>query len=82
MALSPERIEKRLKKVFIAVFPTLDNDHITEASTDNVPTWDSLATLTLFTTAESEFSVTLGLDQIQRIKSFNGMQELLSEVLN
>jgi len=81
MALSPERIEKRLKKVFIAVFPTLDADHITEASTDTVPTWDSLATLTLFTTAEAEFSITLGLDKIQETKSFPAMQAMISNAL-
>lgn len=77
MALSPERIEKRLKKVFLSVFPTLDPDRITEASTETVAAWDSLATLTLFASAEEEFAISLGLDRIQDTKTFSSMQKLV-----
>jgi len=82
MALSPERIEKRLKKVFLNVFPTIDPDHVTDASTETVSTWDSLATLTLFTTAEAEFSITLGFDRIQNTKSFADMNALVTRALS
>ncbi len=82
MALTPERIEKRLKKVFLSVFPNLGNEEIVTASTESIPTWDSLATLTLFTTVESEFAVTLGLDQIQNIKSFDDVRMLITQVVS
>jgi acyl carrier protein len=78
MSLTPEQIEKRLRKLFLDIFPTLTPGEVAEANTENVAGWDSLATLTVFMAVESEFSVKLGYDKIQDTKSYSDIRRLIA----
>ncbi len=50
-------INTRLEECFAAVFPKLTSDEIRRASVNSLPSWDSLATLTLFGLIEEEFGI-------------------------
>jgi acyl carrier protein len=77
MALSSERIHRRLAKLFTQAFPNLAPDSIQAASTETVAAWDSLATLTLFTLAEAEFGISLGYDRLAETQSYDALYRLI-----
>lgn len=49
----------RLTKCFAAVFPDLPAEEIEDATMDTVPSWDSIAMLTLCTVIEEELRVAI-----------------------
>ncbi|MCE0742705.1 acyl carrier protein [Acetobacter sicerae] len=79
MAMTPERVRKRLVRVFNTILPGKSAEEIPEATMDNTEAWDSLATLSLFTLAEEEFGIKLGLDLIGQTKSFAALEKLVTE---
>lgn len=79
MALAPDRIRRRLSRVFTTMFPTKPVAEIPDATTGNTDGWDSLATLSLFTLADEEFGIKLGLDLIGETKSFQKLEALVTE---
>ncbi len=50
-----ENLYRRLDRCFASVFPDLDPGAIRAANTDDTPTWDSSAMLTLIAVVEEEF---------------------------
>ncbi|AQS84893.1 MAG: acyl carrier protein [Acetobacter aceti] len=79
MSMTPERIRKRLVRVFNTILPDKSAEEVPEATVDNTEGWDSLATLSLFTLAEEEFGIKLGLDLIGETKSFAALEKLVAE---
>ena len=80
--LAPERIQKRLSRIFNKAFPAVevaDAPHVTMAT---VQGWDSIATLTLFMLCEEDFGIKLGYDRIAETKSFNDLFKLLESKLS
>ncbi len=75
--LTPERIRKRLSRVFVSAFPDLDLQEAPSATMETVQGWDSIATLTLFMLTEEDMSISLGYDRIGEIKSFADLEALL-----
>lgn len=73
-----EKVRRRLTRVFTAILPQVDTANIENATMDNTENWDSLATLSLFTLAEEEFGVKLGLDLIVSTKSFADLEKLIT----
>lgn len=63
-------VSERLVKCFAAVFPRLSPEEIRRASVNSVGAWDSLATLTLTSLIEEEFSVTIERHDWQDLISF------------
>jgi len=59
-----------LDRCFAAVFPELADDEIAGASVDNVPEWDSLASITLIALLEEEFSVEIPEDDLLELRSY------------
>jgi acyl carrier protein len=75
--LTPERIAKRLARIFVKAFPALDVADAPAATMDTVQGWDSIATLTLFMLCEEDFGIKIGYDRIAETKSFAGLATLL-----
>lgn len=73
-----EKVRRRLTRVFTAILPLVDVNNIENATMDNTENWDSLATLSLFTLAEDEFGIKLGLDLIVSTKSFADLEKLIT----
>ncbi len=80
-SLSPERIQKRLSRIFNKAFPDLDAAAAPAATMDSVPGWDSVATLTLFMLCEEDFGIKIGYDRIAETKSFADLFKLLESKL-
>jgi acyl carrier protein len=68
----------RLIKCFTAVFPDLSPSEIPGATPERVAAWDSVANVTLLAVVEEEFGVTIDVDDLERLTSFEGLQEYLS----
>jgi acyl carrier protein len=67
-----------LIRCFAAVFPNVPAERIPEASVDNVPEWDSLASVTLVALLEQEFGVQINLLDLPELTSFSAIQNYLS----
>lgn len=72
-------MQVRLASCFLAVFPDLSLDQVTEASSMSVENWDSLAGVTLLSVVEEEFGITIEEDDLTRFNSFNGFLTYLQE---
>jgi acyl carrier protein len=70
----------RLVGCFSAVFPELSTEEITEASSDSVKAWDSVAGVSLLAEVEEEFGISIETDDLARFNSFNGFASYLQEV--
>lgn len=79
--LTPERIGKRLSRVFNKAFPGLEVADAPAATMDNVQGWDSIATLTLFMLCEEDFGIKIGYDRIAETKSYEDLFKLLQSKL-
>jgi acyl carrier protein len=70
-------IVNRLANCFAAVFPYLSSNEIPRASLTTVAEWDSLALVTLIGVVEEEFHITLPVDDMVRLCSFEAILEHL-----
>jgi acyl carrier protein len=70
----------RLAGCFLAVFPELSTDRITESSSISVKNWDSVAGVTLLAVVEEEFGITIEANDLARFNSFNGFLKYLEEI--
>ena len=65
--------EARLVKCFSAVFNGLSEAELRAASTTNLATWDSIATVTLIALIEEEFKIEVDVDDLERLTSFDSV---------
>ena len=72
-----DSLESRLQKCFAAVFPGIPSDHMATASQASVEAWDSVATVTLLNVVEEEFGVTMDLEDIENLSSFESITQAL-----
>ena len=70
-------VQKRLRSCFATVFPGLSADEIPLASNSSVADWDSLATVTLVSVIEEEFSISIPPDDLQYLISFELVMDCL-----
>jgi len=75
--MTPERLTKRLSRIFNEVFPSLDVAEAPGATMDNVAGWDSMATIMLVSQCEEDFGVKIGYDRIAETKSFADLFKLI-----
>lgn len=75
--LSPERINKRLGRIFATTFPSIDPAAIPTATRDSVEGWDSIATLALISSIEEDFGVKIGYDRVAELKSYDDVYQVL-----
>jgi acyl carrier protein len=64
--------QARLANCFLAVFPDLSQDQVLTASSATVPSWDSVAGVTLMAVVEEEFDIAIDADDLSRFNSFDG----------
>jgi acyl carrier protein len=74
-------VKARLRDCFAAVFPSAAPDELEQASTETLPGWDSLATVTLVAVVEEEFGVVLELDDLEQLTSFERVYQLVEAKL-
>lgn len=80
--LTPERIEKRLTRIFIQAFPSCEKDKAKHASVYNTDGWDSIGTLTLLSLIDEDLGIKIGYDRIGNIKSFDDIYNIILESVN
>lgn len=71
--------QKRLANCFCAVFPELSSEEIIHASVATVPSWDSVAVVTLLTVIEEEFGLSIEEDDPAKFDSFQRILSYLQE---
>jgi acyl carrier protein len=76
--LTPERLQKRLSRIFCEVFPELTPEAAPGATMESVAGWDSIATLTLFMACEEDFGIKIGYDRIAETRSFEELAGLVA----
>lgn len=69
--------KERVVHCFSVVFPEIDETSIRTASVDSVEQWDSLRTVTLVSVLEEEFGVQIGMDDLDRLVSFDSVLDFL-----
>jgi len=75
-------LENQLVRCFESVFPDLTTVQIAQASVKTVPTWDSLAAVTLMTVVEQEFGVEINPLDLGDLNSYGAMRDYLEYRLN
>ncbi len=71
--------QRRLTNCFCAVFPELSSEEIFHASSATVPSWDSVAEVTLLTVIEEEFGISIEEDDPAKFDSFQRILSYLQE---
>lgn len=70
-------LENRLTACFLTVFPKLQEAEVTSASMATFKEWDSLRMLTLVVVIEEEFEVSVPVDEIENLTSFQTLHDYL-----
>ncbi|MGA7225628.1 MAG: acyl carrier protein [Candidatus Acidiferrales bacterium] len=73
--------QARLTKCFSAVFPQLSEREISSASMETLEAWDSIASITLVTVIEEEFSVQFEPTVLDHFVSFRSILDYLTGLL-
>jgi acyl carrier protein len=68
----------RLITCFAAVFPDLPASDIPSATPESVAAWDSVANVTLLAVVEEEFGVTIDVDDLEHLTSFDALLDYLA----
>jgi acyl carrier protein len=71
-------LKSRLIRCFQTVFPQLSEAQVLTATPATVPSWDSMAAITLVNLVEEEFGLELDYDILAELNSFDRVHEFLS----
>ena len=69
----------RYHKVFMNVFSILEEDVVAGLKYQSHPNWDSLGHMTLVAALESEFSISMDMDDVIDLESFEKGIEILAK---
>lgn len=72
-----EQDDTRLQDIVRSVLELAPDADVTAASQPSVPTWDSLAHVTLMLAVESEFGVAIDVDSQVRLTSYAAIRQYL-----
>jgi acyl carrier protein len=72
-----DELQQRLTNCFSAVFPELSGEQLIHASSANVPSWDSVAVITLLTVIEEEFGISIDEEDPAKFDSFQRILDYL-----
>jgi acyl carrier protein len=70
-------IQQRLLSCFQAVFPDTPEAALSNACIDTLPTWDSVAQVTLITVVEEEFSIAIDPERYEELTSFRAFVKVM-----
>jgi acyl carrier protein len=79
--VSKNEIEARLKKIFHSLFNLSPEQITADTSPDSVARWDSLQHLSLITSIEEEFNISISEQDIVDMLSFGLAVEIVSSTL-
>jgi acyl carrier protein len=74
-------IRQRLVKCFVAVFPTINVNHLELLEPTSVEGWDSVATVTLMSVIEEEFEIQIDPENLEAILSFDSALQHVTQNL-
>jgi len=74
-----DNLDSRLVRCFSSVFPELNEEQIRLASIDSVPTWHSLASVTLVALLQEEFGMQVSLAELPNLISFSAVQSYVRQ---
>lgn len=74
-----DELQQRLTNCFSAVFPELSGEQLIHASSATVPSWDSVAVITLLTVIEEEFGISIDEEDPAKFDSFQRILDYLQE---
>lgn len=77
-----DNMQERLASCFLALFPDLNRDQISTASSETVESWDSVAGVTLLAVVEEEFGISIDADDLSQFVSFRGFLSYLEGAKN
>ena len=69
-----DNLDNRLVRCFSCVFPDLNEDQIRNARVHSVPSWHSLASVTLIAVLQEEFGLQVNLADLPNLISFPAVQ--------
>jgi acyl carrier protein len=69
----------RYRKVFMDVFSIADEDEVTKLKYQSHPNWDSLGHMALVAALESEFLISMDMDDVIDLESFTKGIEILAK---
>ena len=69
----------RYRKVYMNVFSIVEEDVIADLKYQSHPNWDSLGHMTLVAALESEFSISMDMDDVIDLESFEKGIEILAK---
>ncbi len=70
-------VDDRLTRCFASVFPGLSPEEIRAAGIESVPTWDSLAAVTLVAVLEQEFDTQIDIMELPELTSYDAVRDYL-----
>jgi acyl carrier protein len=79
--LALPEVSERLTRCFATVFPELSPKEVAKATSENVPTWDSVTMVTLIAVVEEEFGVMFEFDDMEHLNSYGAVLEILNRRL-
>lgn len=68
-----DEMETRLAECFLTVFPDLNTNSVASASAGSMPSWDSVATVTLLAVVEEEFRINVDTSHLAIFDSFESI---------
>jgi acyl carrier protein len=74
-----DELEVRLANCFLAIFPELSADEVTNATSETVRGWDSVAGVTLLAVVEEEFGTSLDTDDPSQFDSYQAFLRYFRE---
>ena len=72
-------IGPRLTQCFATVFPNLNEPEILHCSPWTLPEWDSVAAITLLNVIEEEFSISIDLELLPDLNSYQAIAAYLGK---
>lgn len=72
-----DTLQTRLTGCFAVLFPNLAAEDVPKATMENIPGWDSVATVTLINLVEEEFGIQIDLDGAEKMDSFEEFRNYL-----
>ncbi|HUI83766.1 MAG TPA: acyl carrier protein [Candidatus Binatia bacterium] len=72
---------ERLMNCFQVVFPDLSTEAVQTASSATLESWDSVAAITLMNVVEEEFGLSMDLDNLAELDSFEHLYSHLQKRL-
>jgi hypothetical protein len=76
-----DELQAKLQECFLLVFPELSPQTVSQANTDTVPRWDSVAQITLLSLIGEKFNVPVDFEYFEGATSFAAIKGKMQSLL-